>query len=456
MTPIASICLSTHNKPLLLRNTLESIYRQKVPFSFETIVVDDGSKDAAVREICAEYPVVCHRIERPPVFRNPCTARNVAYRLAKGKVIIAQSDEVLHITENATERLVMELKPGHFLLANVFCLSPKGIVCGEYTGPGRLAPYFFLGSMWREDLYAVGGNDEDFRVSPACEDTWFGECLIYGRRLIPTFSTTITGHHQWHTYVSKPETEGPAREVLRKKHLAATKGLGKWESSGGPWPYTEELDMESQEIFERIYNTRAFYDKASGGTDESVSGAGSSLDATRAIREALPSVIQDYAIKTFFDLCCGDCNWIAHVNLGVDLYLGADIVPELIEENKKRYGRLGTEFMHLDLIMSPLPRADLILCRDCLVHLSTEDAKRAIRNLVSSGSKYLLATTFPERTNNLVISNGQWSPYNMQAPPFNFPTPLKIINEDCREHYPNFKDKSLGLWRIEDLIPCCL
>lgn len=455
MATLASICLSTHNKPELLRNTLASIFRQHSSFEFETIVVDDGSKDNAVREICQAYPVIYHRIERPPVFRNPCTARNVAYKLARGKVVIAQSDEVLHVTEDAIQRLVTCLRPGRFLLANVFCLNPKGQICGEYTGPGRQAPYFFLGSMYREDLYAIGGNDEDFHVSPAYEDRWFGECLIYGRRLIPEFNTSIVGYHQWHTYVSKPETEGPAREVYRRKHEAATQGRIKWESAGGPWPYIEDeplmQPMTTQRVFQRVYQERGFFDKTSGGTDESVSGAGSSLDATKTVREALPSLIQDYEIKTFFDLCCGDCHWIAHVDLGVDTYIGADIVPELIEANRARYGRSGKEFMHLDLISSPLPKADLVLCRDCFVHLSFQDAKKAILNLIQSGSTYLLTTTFPGRKNGLVIENGGWAPYDMQAPPFNFPEPLSLINEDCREHYPSFSDKSLGLWRLADL-----
>jgi hypothetical protein len=47
---------------------------------------------------------------------------------------------------------------------------------------------------------------------------------------------------------------------------------------------------------------------------------------------------------------------------------------------------------------------------------------------------------------------GKWRPLNMQLPPFNFPNPICIINEKCTEGEGEFKDKSLGLWRLKDII----
>jgi hypothetical protein len=37
------------------------------------------------------------------------------------------------------------------------------------------------------------------------------------------------------------------------------------------------------------------------------------------------------------DIPCGDFNWMKLLNLGVD-YIGADIVGELIAENRRRFG----------------------------------------------------------------------------------------------------------------------
>lgn len=248
-----SICMSTFNKPHLLSKTLESIYRQTPPFEFETIVVDDGSADAQANDICAQYPVKYRRIERQPHFRNPCIARNVAYRMACGDVIIAQSDEVLHITANTIEKLVETLSPGTFVLANVFCLDLKGKVRGEYTGPRRLAPLFFLGALYRSDLYAIGGNDEDFIVSPTREDVWFGNCLTNGLKLKPLYTTQIVGHHQWHTRSTHPSLDDPAREVYKYKHKAAISGKGKWEAASGPWPYTPGVGLDTENTFSTIH-----------------------------------------------------------------------------------------------------------------------------------------------------------------------------------------------------------
>ena len=93
----------------------------------------------------------------------------------------------------------------------------------------------------------------------------------------------------------------------------------------------------------------------------------------------------------------------------------------------------------------------MIFCRDCLVHLSFNKIFNAINNIKKSNSKYLLTSTFPARRKNRNIFTGGWRPLNFQLKPFNFPTPLMIINERCSETGGKFFDKSLGLWKIEDL-----
>ena len=233
---LASICIASYDRPEMLDNTLESIYRQSPPFHFETIVVDDGSPSSKTRKVCDRYPVRYYRIERPPEFRNPCIARNMAYQMAKGLIIIPQSDEVLHVNPDTIERLVSDLSSGCMLFANVFEIKQNGQVGGEYTGPRRRPlPFFFLGSLYREDLFAVGGNDLEFEIGPAGDDRWFADCLLHGRHVIPKFSTDIVGHHQYHESRSNPKIEASSLALYAKKYGAAVREEIPWCSSNGPW-----------------------------------------------------------------------------------------------------------------------------------------------------------------------------------------------------------------------------
>jgi SAM-dependent methyltransferase len=187
-----------------------------------------------------------------------------------------------------------------------------------------------------------------------------------------------------------------------------------------------------------------------GSRERSSSGTGSNLEQTWAVRERLPALLRELGVRTLLDIPCGDFYWMTEVDLGGVEYLGADIVPEVIAANRERYGgALGRRFVTLDITRDPLPRADLILCRDCLVHLANREARHALENIKRSGSTYLLATTFTSRPENPDVVTGFWRPLNLELPPFALPKPLLTINENCPEI--DFPDKSLGLWRIESL-----
>jgi len=191
-----------------------------------------------------------------------------------------------------------------------------------------------------------------------------------------------------------------------------------------------------------------FADNSWGGI-ESLSGHGSDFASTKFLRKILPKVLEEYAIKSFLDAPCGDFYWMNLTNLNVQSYIGIDIVPELISQNQNKYGASNRQFLSLDITSDTLPKVDLILCRDCLVHLSFKQIRDAIKNFKKSGSTYLLTTTYPDLLQvNKNIVTGDWRPLDLQKYPFNFPEPIKIINENC---ITDLKEKSLGLWKISDL-----
>jgi SAM-dependent methyltransferase len=187
------------------------------------------------------------------------------------------------------------------------------------------------------------------------------------------------------------------------------------------------------------------------GTD-SVSGTGSGRDQTHRLIKLLPSLFTELGVRSVLDVPCGDFFWMRQVDLSGVRYTGGDIVRELVERNRQ-YEAPGVRFEVLDLLAGPLPPADLVLCRDCLVHFSFADLFRALDNLCASGSTYLLTTTFPRHRRNRDIATGRWRTLNLERAPFHFPPPLKVFEEGCTER-EDFADKSLGLWRLDDLKAC--
>ena len=196
---------------------------------------------------------------------------------------------------------------------------------------------------------------------------------------------------------------------------------------------------------------RPFYTENRWGDEESVSGPGSSLTRTAKLRGELPELLQEIGARTVLDAPCGDFNWMKDTDLGVEQYTGADIIPDLITHNQESYGNETRRFLLLDLTRDQLPRVDVILCRDCLIHFSYRHISAAIRNFKGSGSTYLLTNSYPAWSHNQNIRTGDFRPLNLTLPPFNFPPPLKQINEKLPEEEAQFFGKILGLWKLSDL-----
>ncbi len=201
----------------------------------------------------------------------------------------------------------------------------------------------------------------------------------------------------------------------------------------------------AREIFQRIYRTSHW------AADTSVSGEGAAEAQTAVLGAALPLLCREFQVRTLLDVPCGDFSWMQHVDLSGVAYVGGDIVPEIVARNRDQFSSPYRTFIDLDLLTDALPAADLLLCRDLLVHFSFADVERALVNVRRSRIRFLLTTTFPGTTENENIATGDWRPINLERPPFNLPPPARLINEGCTEGRGAFRDKSLGLWRVDDL-----
>ena len=204
------------------------------------------------------------------------------------------------------------------------------------------------------------------------------------------------------------------------------------------------MDIQLEQTFTDIYTSRAWH------STESISGNGSELIQTTRITKELPLLIKKYNITSILDIPCGDFNWMRLVNLDNVNYIGADIVKDLIKTNKEKYPLI--DFRHLDLTKSELPTVDLILARDIFVHMTYDKIVNALENIIASGSKYLLTTSFTGLDSNRDLPNsGGWRCLNLLVSPFRF-KPIYLINEDCTEGENNqHNDKCLILFEISRL-----
>jgi len=230
--------------------------------------------------------------------------------------------------------------------------------------------------------------------------------------------------------------------------LRATKSLLKSALPGSAAAYGKVKDAGrdrfargriAEDIFSDIYEHNLW------GNSESVSGRGSTLARTAVIRREFPALLEEVGAKSLLDAPCGDFNWMQQTDLGSVTYIGVDVVPNLISRNQRRFGGEGRSFLTLDITRDSMPAADVILCRDCFIHLSFRDIRAALANFKQSNSGYLFATTHTNVREHRDIATGQGRNVNLLLPPFNFPAPLKMVCED-----PELT-KCLGVWRLEQL-----
>lgn len=117
--------------------------------------------------------------------------------------------------------------------------------------------------------------------------------------------------------------------------------------------YSERKPMQA--VFTGIHHSNTW------GDAESVSGPGSTRAQTAVIRDRLPALVKEIKARSLLDAPCGDFNWMKETGLDIDLYIGADVVPDLITRNQQAYSSPTRSFVQLDITQDAVPEVDLIL-----------------------------------------------------------------------------------------------
>jgi SAM-dependent methyltransferase len=212
------------------------------------------------------------------------------------------------------------------------------------------------------------------------------------------------------------------------------------------------LDKERsrQESFEYIYKKGLWKDEA----DIVSSGNGSTLAATLDVRTIISKIIKDYHLRSIVDAGCGDITWMPVLladllKEGISIqYTGCDITKFLVEQNAAKYeDNKNIKFLHRDLVTDDIPKGDLVICRDVIQHLLIGDGIQALKNISNSGSRYLLATTYPRQSdivnNRELKKTGYCISRDLMRAPYNLPDPIVMFNENNEVYH-----KYLGLWKL--------
>ncbi len=154
---------------------------------------------------------------------------------------------------------------------------------------------------------------------------------------------------------------------------------------------------------------------------ETYSGPGSLLKNTDNLIKHFPEFIKKYSIKSIIDIPCGDFNYMKEINLDNIEYTGYDISINAIKRCLK-FKKNNINFSVLDATVEQLKYADLIICKDLLLHLSFDHINLILDNIVKSNCKYFAVSRY---NNGNVINVDQISGLHNRCieitkEPFNF------------------------------------
>lgn len=200
---------------------------------------------------------------------------------------------------------------------------------------------------------------------------------------------------------------------------------------------------DSASIFSEIHARNLW------GSQESRSGPGSEVSATNNVRAQLPGIVARFGVKRILDAPCGDFNWMRLVQLPPDIsYVGGDIVRRVIIENRKNHSSSQRQFLVLDILRDSLPAADILICRDCLFHLSYKDILLVLNNFIASDIRLLLTTTHRNGNEfaNTDILTGGCRNIDLFKAPFSLPKEVlyRVVEDDGT--------RELCLWTREQIL----
>lgn len=174
----------------------------------------------------------------------------------------------------------------------------------------------------------------------------------------------------------------------------------------------------TKEAFEAVYGSGRW-----GLADDrrGTSGPGSTMQATLHYRQFLQEFLKSANIKSVVDAGCGDWEFSQSIDWnGID-YKGYDIVPAVIEADKKKYQKPNVQFFVGNVVDDDLPPADLLICKHVLQHIPNADGKKFLAVQVPKYRHSIIVNSVDMVTlssENADIKPGDYRPLDITKPPF--------------------------------------
>jgi glycosyltransferase involved in cell wall biosynthesis len=233
-TPIISVIIPVHNGSRTLKSCLEAVLTSDY-FSFECIVVNDGSSDDS-EMIAKKFPVHVLKLREGPF--GPAYARNRGVEVASGKIVLFVDADV--VLAPGVLRRVAKLFQDQPDLAAVF-----GSYDADPRAEGLISQYRNLlhhfmhqngnpeastfwagcGAIRRSVFEEIGGFDEKRFRRASIEDIELGYRIRrYGYRIL--LDKTLQGTHlkRWNLY-SLIRTDVSCRAIPWTRLILQTKNL---------------------------------------------------------------------------------------------------------------------------------------------------------------------------------------------------------------------------------------
>jgi SAM-dependent methyltransferase len=180
-------------------------------------------------------------------------------------------------------------------------------------------------------------------------------------------------------------------------------------------PLISVCAQDLTETFEMIYSN-GFWDKDE--SNQGTSGLGSKLINVIPYINLLEDFISKNHITSIVDAGCGDWQFSRYLNFNGINYLGVDAAKSVVLKNIAKYKKDNIQFVHGNFLEMELPKADLLILKDVLQHLSNKNILKAIDSF--KNYRYVIAVNDISSANfcNYDIQDGGYRCLDLSAYPF--------------------------------------